>query len=153
MKVYLDTSVPSTYFDSRTPERQRATIDFWSRSLENDMELCISSIVLTEIQRTPSLEKRNKMLGLVEPLTNIPIGPEVSEIASRIIKANLVPENKIEDAEHLALAALHFVDVVVSWNFRHMVNLKIKQKLPLILAENGCFKKFEIISPFEYLGE
>ena len=34
-----------------------------------------------------------------------------------------------------------------------MVNLKIKQKLPLILAENGCFKKFEIISPFEYLGE
>lgn len=153
MRIYLDTSVPSTHFDTRTPERQDVTQKFWGKALKDGVTLCISNIVIAEISKTPNAEKRNRIFGLVESLENLIIGPEVSDIAESIIAANLVPENKIEDAEHLAVAALHSVDVVVSWNFRHMINLKIKQRLPLLLAENGCFKKYELISPFEYLGE
>jgi hypothetical protein len=115
--------------------------------------LYISEVVISEIKKTPSLQKRNRILSLVENLELLKFGPPVPELAQKIIEANLVPPSKREDALHLSLAGLHLVDVVVSWNFRHMVNLKMRQKLPIVLAANGCFKRFELITPFEYSGE
>lgn len=150
MRIYLDTSVPSTYFDDRTPDRQKATQEFWTKALSHNDELLISEIVILEIARTPIQEKREKMLELVRNLFELPQGPQVIDLARELVQANLVPAGKIEDALHLALAALHQVDVLVSWNFRHMVNLKIRKQLPLVLAKNGCFHKYEIISPYEY---
>lgn len=63
---------------------------------------------------------------------------------------NLVPQNKLDDALHLALAAVAGVDVLASWNFRHMVNLKVKQDLPVLLAQERYFRQYAIISPYEY---
>lgn len=153
MRIYLDTSIPSTYFDERTPERQKATQEFWDKVLLDGHTLYISEVVISEIKKTPSLEKRDKILSLIENLEHLKLGPPVPELAQKIIEANLVPPNKREDALHLSLAGLHLVDVVVSWNFRHMVNLKMRQRLPVVLATNGCFKRFELITPFEYSGE
>ncbi len=70
MRIYLDTSVPSTYFDARTPERQEATQKFWLKAIAED-ELFISDMVLLEISNTPSLEKKEKMLDLVRNLTKV----------------------------------------------------------------------------------
>lgn len=53
MRIYLDTSVPSTYFDDRTPDRQKATQDFWERAFW-EHELVVSELVLAEIEQTPS---------------------------------------------------------------------------------------------------
>lgn len=150
MRIYLDTSIPSTYFDDRTPERQKATQEFWLKALSHQDELLISEVVILEVARTPIQMKRERMLALVRGLSELPQGPEVIELAKKLVKANLVPVGKVEDALHLALAALHRVDVLVSWNFRHMVNLKIRQQLPLVLAKSGCFHNYEIISPYEY---
>jgi predicted nucleic acid-binding protein len=150
MRIYLDTSVPSTYFDDRTPDRQAVTRDFWDKALLHGHELQISEIVILEIAQNPNEEKRKKVLELVRDLPELKQGPEVIVLAKEIVDANLVPAGKIEDAIHLALSALHRVDVLVSWNFRHMVNLKMRQQLPLVLAKNGCFHKYEIISPYEY---
>ena len=151
MRIYLDTSVPSTYFDARTPDRQMATQKFWSKAL-NKEELFISDMVLLEVAQTPSLEKRERMLLLLRDVPKLAQGPEVFELAEELVQANLVPDTKVEDAVHLAIAALHRVDVLVSWNFRHMVNLKTKKNLPLVLAKNGFFHHYEIISPYEYTG-
>ena len=150
MRIYLDTSVPSTYFDDRTPDRQAVTRDFWDKALLHGHELQISEIVILEIAQNPNEEKRKKVLERVRDLPELKQGPEVIVLAKEIVDANLVPAGKIEDAIHLALSALHRVDVLVSWNFRHMVNLKMRQQLPLVLAKNGCFHKYEIISPYEY---
>ena len=150
MRIYLDTSVPSTYFDDRTPDRQAVTRDFWDKALLHGHELQISEIVILEIAQNPNEEKRKKVLELVRDLPELKQGPEVIVLAKEIVDANLVPAGKIEDAIHLALSALHRVDVLVSWNFRHIVNLKMRQQLPLVLAKNGCFHKYEIISPYEY---
>lgn len=150
MRIYLDTSIPSTYFDDRTPDRQAVTRDFWDKALLHGHELQISEIVILEIAQNPNEEKRKKVLELVRDLPELKQGPEVIVLAKEIVDANLVPAGKIEDAIHLALSALHRVDVLVSWNFRHMVNLKMRQQLPLVLAKNGCFHKYEIISPYEY---
>lgn len=109
-------------------------------------------MVLWEVAQTPSLEKRERMLLLVRDVPKLAQGPEVFELAEELVQANLVPDTKVEDAVHLAIAALHRVDVLVSWNFRHTVNLKTKKNLPLVLAKNGFFHHDEIISPYEYTG-
>lgn len=149
MRIYLDTSIPSTYFDERTPDRQQTTQAFWSKA-SLDSELLISELVLAEIEQTPQSEKRLKMLGLVDSLTTLSLTEEVIRLGRVLHQANLVPANKLDDALHLALAAVEGVDVVVSWNFRHMVNLKVKRDLPVLLAQERYFRQYEIISPYEY---
>lgn len=56
-KIYLDSTVPSAYYDSRTPERQGQTLQFWELLLP-DFEAVISSAVLSEIRGTPDAERR-----------------------------------------------------------------------------------------------
>jgi predicted nucleic acid-binding protein len=149
MRIYLDTSVPSTYFDDRTPDRQQATRSFWEHASAK-REIFISELVLAEIKRTPLDAKRQSMINLVEPLPRLEMSAEVLRLARCLYEANLVPANKFDDALHLGHAAVAGVDVLISWNFRHMVNLKVKQKLPVILAEQMYFRQFQLISPFEY---
>jgi len=93
------------------------------------------------------------MLNLVDPLQSLPVSEEALELARAIHQAELVPQNKFDDAIHLALAAVTGVDVVVSWNFRHMVNLKVRQRLPVVLAQERYLRHFDIISPYEFPEE
>ncbi len=58
-KIYLDTTVPSAYFDARAPDRELLTKIFWSDRLP-DFDPVISNIVLSEIHDTPNEEKRYK---------------------------------------------------------------------------------------------
>lgn len=149
MKIYLDTSVPSTYFDARTPDRKEATQQMWEHAISND-QLYISELVLTELKRTPSPTKRQHMIDLVKPLPHLLLNEEVLRLAKILHKADLVPQNKLDDAIHLAISAVNGADALVSWNFRHMVNLNVKRQLPVILADEGYYRHYEIISPFEY---
>lgn len=152
MRIYLDTSIPSTYFDDRTPDRQEVTRDFWARASSQD-DLFASGLVLAELEQTPSEEKRHRMRNLIAPLKRLAITPEALRLARVLHQGQLVPANKLDDAIHLALAAVEGMDAVVSWNFRHMVNLKVKQNLPAILAREGYFRQFQIIAPYEYTWE
>lgn len=152
MKLYLDTSIPSAYYDGRATERQDATRAFWSKVLPG-ADVFISDLVLTEIERTPSEDKRQKMLELVDGIPSFVPDKETLRLASVIHQAQLVPQNKFDDAIHLAIAAVEGVDVVVSWNFRHMVNLRVKRSLPAILAQERYLRHYEIISPYEYIEE
>jgi len=63
-RVYLDTTVPSAYFDRRTPDRQRLTKQFWAESLPK-FEPAISTVVLLEIRDTPAQERRKEIEDLV----------------------------------------------------------------------------------------
>lgn len=127
MRIYLDTSIPSTYFDDRTPDRQKTTQEFWEKASSQE-DLLVSDLVLAELEQTRSENKRNQMRGLVEPLVRLKVLPETLRLARILHQAQLVPANKFDDAIHLALAAVEGVDAVVSWNFR----------------------QFQIIAPYEY---
>lgn len=76
MRIYLDTSIPSTYFDERTPDRQQATQAFW-RKASADSELLVSDLVLAELDETPQENKRRQMQALVKPLTTLSLNKEV----------------------------------------------------------------------------
>lgn len=151
MKIYLDTSVPSTYFDDRTPDRQSATRKMWSHALPQG-HLYVSELVLAELKRTPTPEKRQDMVNLVEALPRLSLTAETIRLARILQQAGLVPPNKLDDAVHLAIAAVNGADALVSWNFRHMVNFNVKRHLPVILAGEGYFRQYQIIAPYEYSG-
>jgi hypothetical protein len=78
-RVYLDTTVPSAYYDDRAPDRQRLTQEFWQgRCLE--MEAVISTITLLEIRNTPNEDKRQKMEILVQSLTVLSFSAEADNL-------------------------------------------------------------------------
>ena len=60
---------------------------------------------------------------------------------------NLVPPSKIEDAQHLAIAVENGLDLLVSWNFSHMVSVRTQKRLPEICAAQRYFKQLLIVSP------
>ena len=149
--IYLDTSVISAYFDDRTRSRQKDTRSFWR--LSNDFQFVISRLVVREIQQTQEASQRNQMLALIESLSFLPVNPAVGLLANDFTSENLVPAKKFDDAQHLALAVVHGVDFLVSWNFKHMVNYRTIQKLPMLAAKNGYFKPLGIITPEAFINE
>ena len=121
-KIYLDTSVLSAYFDFRKPLRQLMT----ERWVQNDFlayDVFISSLVLVEIGNTPDRELREKMLKLVGTmsLTILDMTPAVVALAQKY-RTKVIPKEE-NDSLHIAVASLSGLDAIVSWNFKHIVNL------------------------------
>lgn len=148
--IYLDTSVISAYFDARTPQRQELTRRFWHSIL--GMELVISRIVLLELEKTPNAQRKDEMLSLVEGLLLVQNDARVEQLATAISAENIVPPTKFEDAQHLASAIVHGIDYLVSWNFKHMVNFKTMDRLPIVAARHSYFKQLRIVSPQAFSG-
>ncbi len=148
-RAYLDTSVISAYFDARTPDRMEITQKFWAINRElYDFE--ISEVTVAEIQKTPSKQRRDEMESLIASLPVQILTKAAHELAQVFQTNNLVPPKKDEDALHLAVAVERGYDVLVSWNFRHMVNVKTQLLLPSLSAQRGYFKKLLILSPVQF---
>lgn len=145
LTTYLDTSVISAYFDDRTPDRRDETRRFWG--FAKDYQFLISDLVLREMEDTPNPDKRRQMRNLVQNLPVLPLTQKVSLLALDFAAENLVPPKKLDDAQHLALAVIQGVDFLVSWNFRHMVNVKTVGRLPMLAAKNSYFKPLAIVTP------
>lgn len=145
-KIYLDTSVPSAYFDDRKPERMQTTHVFWHQALM-EYELAVSSVTIFEITNTKDPDRRQQMLDLVEPLALFKMTPRTDELSLAYLSSNLVPPSKLEDARHLAIAVENGFNYLVSWNFSHMINAKTQRRLPIINAQHGYFRQLILVSP------
>ena len=146
-KVYLDTTVPSAYYDSRTPDRLRLTRQFWDERLP-DFGGVISTLVVQEIQETPDLEKRSRLEGLVKNLEVLEFTVEADGLAWKYVERGVFPEKYIFDANHVAIAVTHGIGYFVSWNFTHLVKVNTRREVNLINALNG-YDPIEIIAPPE----
>lgn len=145
MKVYLDTSVISALFDSRTPERQSLTQAFWD-SLKN-YDVYISKKVLEEItdSQTPL---REKLLDIVKEFHVLAITEESENLAKEYIKNGIFPEKYFDDALHVALASVNNIGYLLSWNFSHLVKVKTRRLVSLVNASKE-YPPVEIIAPPE----
>lgn len=146
-RVYLDTTVPSAYFDNRTLDRQRLTKQFWKERL-TAFRAVISIIVLLEIRDTPDNEKAGEMERLVGELDILDFTEDAYNLAQEYIRKGIFPEKYTSDANHVAIAVINAVDYLASWNFRHLVNVNIKRQVNLVNALKG-FPPIEIVAPPE----
>ena len=146
-KIYLDTTVPSAYFDDRTPDRQRLTKQFWTGRLP-DYECVISTIVLMEILDTPDAERRNNINGLIDNFEVLEFEEEALELAQEYIKRGIFPEKYTSDANHMAIAVVNGIGYFASWNFKHLVKVNTRREVNLVNALQE-YQQIEIIAPPE----
>lgn len=119
-RIYLDTSVLSALGDVRAPDRQALTRDFFRRLHEFDVST--SDITRQEILGTRDETRREEMLALLARFVVLPVIDEARTLADRYLASGIFPASVPEDALHVAIAVLAHQDVLVSWNFKHLVN-------------------------------
>lgn len=145
-RIYLDTSVISAYLDDRLPERMRATIDFWGRLPE--YEVSISELDVAEVRATKEADRRQQMEDLIRPFEILAVGEESRRLAREYVRRGVFSLATIEDALHVATAVTNRRDILVSWNFRHLVNRRRRALVNEVNILAG-YPTIEIVSPPE----
>lgn len=149
-KIYLDTSVPSAYYDERQTERMRVTQIWWKNELLK-YDVLISEITTRELGATPDLDKRKKLLKLVEAFPVVTVTSEIVALAEKYLEANIIPKNFKNDALHIAIATIYGANILVSWNFKHLVTHDTRIKVNAVNVLNG-YVELKIESPLELGG-
>lgn len=119
-KLYLDTSVFGGFFDS---EFEKWTKILFERILEGQYIILYSK--LTDAELTPAPKKvRDLVLTIPESqIETIEITKESQNLANQYVIEKVVGKTSIADCLHIALATIYNADVLVSWNFKHIVNI------------------------------
>lgn len=146
LRVYLDTSVLSAYCDDRTPDRMAYTREFWSTICQYDV--AVSELVCEEIERTSDASRRAAMEELLSQLCEIEITDDARELAGRYVDLGLFSAGMYSDALHLAVAVVGRHDILVSWNFRHLVNRRTRARVHEVNTSLGL-PMIEILAPSE----
>ncbi len=142
-RIYLDTSVIGGYFDTEFQE--------WSKLLfksfiAGEMIAVISDITLDELENARA-EIRSLLQLIPEEFKEFILkNTEVEQLANTYLKEGAITKKFYEDALHIAIATIHKVDVLVSWNFKHIVNLERINKYNGVNVKHG-YTMLEIRNP------
>lgn len=131
--------------------RQPTRRFFWVASRKR-YELISSSVMLDEI-REINAKLGRKIVSLIRK-QNVKIwlaGPQVRKLASLYVKRKVIPSQYYPDAEHIAAASLLGTDALVSWNLRHIVNLRTKSAVKEVNRTLG-YRVPEILRPDEVVS-
>jgi len=146
LRVYLDTSVFSAYADDRLPERQRETREFWSR--RRAFQLATSELARRELLQISAPQVRRRMLRLLGAVRVHALTAEMDRLAGRYLQLRVFSPAMRADALHVAAAVLTGHDVLLSWNFRHLVNVRRRAKVNEVNRREGL-RAIEIAAPSE----
>ena len=144
-RIYIDTSVVGGYFDKEFSE---VTILFFERVLRDKTVLIVSELLRAELIKAP--EQVKKMLSSLpkSQIELVELTEEATLLADKYIEENVVGKTSRADCQHIAMATLSKVDVLVSWNFKHIVNLERIRGYNSINMREG-YPILEIRSPKE----
>lgn len=147
LKVYLDTSVISYLHQLDAPEKMCDTLDLWEVFKEDVYDVFISDIVLREIDGCNE-EKLNIILDYMEQIhyTIIETNEDTVELAEKFIDFGILKKKSFDDCQHIAAAILAGCDIIISWNFKHIVNVKTVRGVKIITTLEG-YKDLLIYPP------
>ena len=147
LKVYLDTSVISYLDHDDAPERMKDTQALWKRFEQGEFEIYLSQVTLKEVGRCPE-PKRSRLYDCLDNIafTRLDVDNESLKLAQRIIDLGILTQKKVDDSQHLAIAIVNGCDIVLSWNFKDMVNIRTIRGVRAISNLEG-YKGIEIAIP------
>lgn len=150
--MYLETSVLNFAFADDSPAERDVTLKLLNELYQ--YEVYISEIVLGEILETQNEEKRGRLLGLIKQYSpqELSFDESARALADKYIQEGVIPRRYQEDAFHIAIVTVNNLDVLVSWNFSHIVKLKTKREISGINVFMG-YKEIEICSPWEVVKD
>jgi hypothetical protein len=154
-RVYLETTIPSylTAWPSRDliiAGHQQLTKEWW-RTRRTEFELYISQFVIDEAGAGDA-EAAGERLVILSPLPLLDISEAVLELASAILQAGVIPPKAARDAAHIAVAAVHNIDFLLTWNCAHIANAQVIKKVQAICTRGG-FPCPLICTPEELMGD
>ena len=144
-RIYIDTSVVGGYFDI---EFLADTISFFERVKNKELIVVVSDLLEAELLRAPDFVKELVPSLPQTQIERIKLSPEAIELADKYIDAKVIGKTSRADCQHIAIATLCNADVLVSWNFKHIVNLDRIRGYNGINFQNG-YKMIEIRTPKE----
>ena len=154
-KIYLETTIAS-YLTAR-PSRdlivaahQQITQEWWE-TRQQKFDIFISELVVREAGAGDKVAARKR----IEALDNIPLlglNEEVLHLAHELVQGGPIPESAKEDALHIALATVHGMDYILTWNCRHIANAEMRTGVTSICISQG-YETPVICTPEELMGD
>ena len=142
-RLYIDTSVFGGYYDD---EFEEFTRPLFERIVKNEFILLFSTVTQDELENAPK-QVRELVKHLKAEYTEfIDTTGEAVELATQYIAEKVVGPTSYADCLHIALATINHADFLVSWNFKHIVNVKRIMGYNAINIKKG-YKQLEIRSP------
>ena len=144
-RIYIDTSVVGGYFDE---EFSADTVPFFESVIKGEITILVSDLLRAELLNAPVFV-RNLLDSIpVQYIENVKLTDEASMLADKYIEAKVVGKTSRADCQHIAMATLSKADVLVSWNFKHIVNLDRIRGYNGINYQSG-YSMIEIRTPKE----
>ncbi len=152
LKVYLDTSVISYLEQEDVPEKMADTRQLWKMFKNKKYDVYLSTVTLREIERC-SEPKKTKLIDYLNEIqfTTLDITDDVVAIAEKIIDMGILTKKSFDDCQHIGAAIVSECDCIISWNFKHIVNVKTIKGVRAITNLEG-YKMIEIWNPSVLLG-
>jgi len=151
LRVYLDTTIFNFVFADDAPVERDLTRKFFSQI--SHFDVFISDIVIEEIAECPA-PKRQKMMDLIEKynIQELSLDEASRQLAIKYIKEGIIPAKYQDDALHIAIASVNEMDLLLSWNFQHIVKLKTKRESVGVNMLMG-YRSIEIYTPREVVED
>jgi len=147
LKIYLDTSVISHLDQQDAPDKMADTHTFWGIAKAGGFDIFISPVDMEELDKcSPEKLSRLKHYLSEVKLTLLEKNSEAEELAKLYIDAHVLSERHIDDCRHIAYACAANCDIIVSWNFKHIVNHKTISGVKSVNAIAG-YKEMAIYTP------
>ena len=148
-RIYTDTSVIGGCEDEEFRDSSRRLVEAFARG---ELILVLSELALRELETAP--DEVRKVLGRVPEvfIESVSLSPEAEELAAAYVEDGALGVGMRADALHIAVATVARVDVLVSWNFRHIVNLKRIHAYNAVNLKRG-YPLLEIRTPREISGD
>ena len=133
IKIYLDTSVISHLDAEDTPEKMQDTVDFWQELIRGQYIVTISDLTIAELSKCPE-PKRTLLFEHLSVIDYVEV-QEISEtitLADEYLKYGVLNPKSRDDCRHIAIATITGCKYIVSWNFKHFVNIKTINKVQAV---------------------
>ena len=144
LSLYLDASIVGGYYDEAF---KMATGQLWTQWRAGQYLFQASILVETELQRAPERVRR-LFDQTFDPADLLPLTDEADELAARYMEQKVVPAKYVDDARHVAIAVTHAISYIVSWNFKHLVNVRREVGFNAVNVLHG-YPSVRIVSPLE----
>ncbi len=144
LSLYVETSVIGAYLDAGDPFRRDLTIRWFEHEL-SEYRACVSLLVERELERVAE-PHRSGYMKIIQPFEYLDFTEEAAILAEGYISRGIFHRKFIGDAFHTALASIHKVDYLVTWNFGHLANVRKQARIKLFNTAAGFFSP-AIVTP------
>lgn len=151
LKIYLETSVWNFALPHASLEKHEITKELFKEIRQGKYDIYISDFVIGEISDAKAIRKSEleELIHNHKP-RNLDIPIDLQALVTQYKKRNIIPEKYETDLHHIAIAVIHGMDILLSWNMRHIVKYKTKHAVNEVNEVIG-YRHIEILTPEEVI--